>query len=64
MLTLEKTIGLGSFKIGKSNEPGAKCPFMMACRDYESKWEEAWTLAWLSEDEAKEVYETLKAYFD
>lgn len=40
---------------------------MMACRDYESEqksgFEEAWTLAWLSEEEARQVYEILKTYF-
>lgn len=63
MLDSEKTIGPGNFKIGKSDEPGMKRPFMMACRNYESKWDEAWTLAWLTEEEARQVYEILKIYF-
>lgn len=60
---LEKILALRNFKFGKSNDPEMKRPFMMACRNYETKWEEEWTLAWLTEEEAKQVYEELKVYF-
>lgn len=67
MLDKENRIVLGQFKMGKSDDPEVPRPFMMACRDYESEqksgFEEAWTLAWLSEEEARQVYEILKTYF-
>lgn len=53
---------LENFMIGK-NEKIKKRPFMMGCRNYESKNEEEWIFAWLTEDEARSVYEVLKKYF-
>lgn len=47
-----------SFEFHKDNDPENKRPFMMACRDYESK-DERWVLAHLTEQEAQTVYEEL-----
>lgn len=50
------------FEIHKDEDPENPRPFMMACRDYEAK-DERWVLAWLTEEEARNVYEKLKQYF-
>lgn len=57
-----KELRLKNFRIGKGGDIHDR-PIMMACRNYESKREEEWTIACLAEEEAKQVYEELKAYF-
>lgn len=52
-----------NFEFRKVEDEVSSRPFMAACRDCEAVNEERWVLAWLTEEEAKELFEDLKQYF-
>lgn len=52
-----------NFEFQKVEDEVLNRPFMAACRDYEAAGEERWVLAWLTEEEAKSLFEKLKMYF-
>lgn len=51
------------FEFFKDDNPQLIRPFIAACRDYESEGYK-WVLACLTEDEAREVFEDMKKYFN
>lgn len=52
-----------NFEFWKVNNPNDVRPFKAACRDYEADGKQ-YTVACLTESEARQLFEQLKGYFE